>query len=88
VARAAEILLTADGVAGQAYNCCDRYVSEFEVATIAQELTGSRAKIDGGPTSPKHQIVTSKLEALGMRFGGQALLRQTIGQLIEAAKKS
>ena len=87
VAKAAEILLTAEGIAGEAYNCCDRYVSDYEVATIARELCDSHAAIEGGPTKPKHNIVTKKLEALGMRFGGEPLLRQTIGQLVEAARK-
>ena len=87
VAKAAEILLTAEGIAGEAYNCCDRYVSDYEVATITRELCGGRADIEGGLTQPKHNIVTKKLEALGMRFGGEALLRQTISQLVEAARK-
>jgi nucleoside-diphosphate-sugar epimerase len=88
VAKAVEILFTAGGVAGEAYSCCDRYVSDYEVATIARELSGSHAAIHGRPTKPKHQIVTRKLEALGMRFGSEPLLHQTIGQLVEAARKA
>ena len=41
VARAAALLLRAEAVAGEAYNCYDRYISEFEVAGLARELTGS-----------------------------------------------
>src|SRR5713101_7828966 len=43
VARAVQLLLTADATAitGRAFNCCDRYVAEQEVARIAKELTGS-----------------------------------------------
>jgi nucleoside-diphosphate-sugar epimerase len=85
VARAAAILLTAENVAGQSYNCYDRYISEFDVATIAKELSGSRGAIIGAPAAPKHQIVTTKLQALGMKFGGRPLLEQTIRQLIDAA---
>jgi len=84
VARAIEILLTADGVAGEVYNCYDRYVSEYEVAQIAKELSGSGSKIDGAPSSPKHEIVTEKLRRLGMQFGGRPLLTETIRQLVEA----
>jgi nucleoside-diphosphate-sugar epimerase len=88
VARATALLLGAPGIAGEAYNCCDRYISEFEVATIARELTSSKSTIFGAPAAPRHQIVTSKLQALGMRFGGVPLLRETVAALVEAARQS
>ena len=85
VAKAAGILLTADGIAGEAFNCYDRYISELDVATLAKELSGSTNEIIGEPTQPKHQIVTDKIRALGMQFGGDELLRQTIAELVEGA---
>ena len=85
VARATAMLLEADGVSGQAYNCYDRYVSEFEVATIAKQLSGSHSDITGKPSAPKHEIDTTKLRSLGMQFGGQPLLEQTIQALVDAA---
>ncbi len=84
VARAVEILLTADGIAGQAYACYDRYVSDHEVATIAQRLSGSRATILGAATAPKNEIVTDKIKALGMTFGGTPLLEETVRQILGA----
>jgi hypothetical protein len=83
-----EILLQApaDSIAGEAFACYDLYISDHEVAAIARELTGSRSEIRGAPSSPKHQIVTAKLQALGMRFGGRPLLEQTIRQIAEAAR--
>jgi nucleoside-diphosphate-sugar epimerase len=84
VARAVEILLTAEGIAGEAYNCCDRYISEFEVAEIAKQLSGSHAEIRGKASMPKHHIVTGKLQQLGMRFGDRPLLEQTIRQMLAA----
>jgi nucleoside-diphosphate-sugar epimerase len=86
VARAVELLLHADPkkVAGQAFNCCDRYVSEQEVAQIARELTGSHSEVADLNRGPKHQIETGKLRALGMTFGGEALLRQIVAELVEA----
>jgi nucleoside-diphosphate-sugar epimerase len=81
VARAAGLLLTAPQIAGEVYNCCDRYISLYEVATLAKKISGSRSQIHGRQTSPKHEIVTAKLRALGMEFGGTALLEQTIRQL-------
>jgi len=88
VAKAVNLLLKAlaEAIAGQAFNCCDRYVSEHEVATIARDLTG-RGRIEGEATTPKNQIATSKLEALGMRFGGRPLLEQTIQEILATVSK-
>ncbi|MDH3716634.1 MAG: SDR family oxidoreductase [Planctomycetota bacterium] len=86
VARAVQLLLNAEGIAGQAYNCYDRYVSQFEVATMARQLSGSDAQILGQETTPKHQIETGKIRALGMQFGGTELLERTIAQLVAAVR--
>ena len=88
VAKATGILLTADGIAGEAFNCYDRYISELDVATLAKELSGSTSEIIGEPMQPKHQIVTDKIRALGMQFGGDELLRQTIAELVEGAGRT
>ena len=77
VAKAVSILLTSDSIQGEVYNCCDRYISEYDVATIAKRLSGSRSAIDGQPMAPKHQIDTHKICALGMQFGGTQLLEKT-----------
>jgi nucleoside-diphosphate-sugar epimerase len=85
VAKAAGILLTADGIAGEAFNCYDCYVSEFDVANLAKELSGSASEIIGEPKQPKHQIATDKIRACGMQFGSDELLRRTVGELVEGA---
>ena len=82
VAKAVGILLTADGVAGQAYNCYDLYVAEQEVAAVAKQITGSMSEIKILNKGSKHQIDTSKLRALGMTFGGRALLEQTVREML------
>jgi len=82
VARAVEVLLQADGISGEAFNCYDKYISELEVATLAKQFTGSDAEIVGEPRSPQHQIETGKLRALGMEFGGAARLEQTIREML------
>ncbi len=87
VAKAVGVLLSAEGITGEAYNCYDRYVSEWDVATLAKQLSRSRSQILGQQTGPKHQIETAKVRALGMEFGGQELLRQTIQQLVHAARR-
>lgn len=86
VAKAAEILLTAHGVNGQCFNCYDRYVSEWDVANIAKQLSGSSSQISGGLIRPKHQIVTERLRKLGMQFGGDELLKSTIRDLVASVK--
>ncbi|MFQ5591367.1 MAG: NAD-dependent epimerase/dehydratase family protein [Phycisphaerae bacterium] len=82
VARAVGILLTAEGIAGQAYNCYDMYVAEQDVAAIAKRITGSSSNIEPLNKGPKYQIGTGKLRALGMDFGGKALLERTIAELL------
>lgn len=84
VARAVDVLLTADGIAGQAYNCYDRYVSLEQVAQIAARLSGQKVHVEQTHAGPKHQIDTSKIRALGMEFGGMPLLEQTVAQLLNA----
>ena len=83
VAQAAELLLTADGVAGEAYNCYDMYIADGFVAQIAKELTGSKSKIESLNKGAKHQIDTSKLRALGMSFSGRTLLEETIREMLK-----
>jgi len=90
VAKAVELLLSvpAAKITGEAFNCCDTYISELDVATTARELAGSRALINGNQPVPRHQINTDKLRGLGMAFGGKDLLRETIGQLVDAVKRA
>ncbi len=87
VARAVSLLLAADNTAGQAFNCYDRYVSQYEVATLAREISGSGASIIGQPRSPKHEIGTDKIRRVGMTFGGAPLLRETIAQMVATIAK-
>ncbi len=84
VAKAVEILLTADGVAGQMYNCYDMYVSAERVAGIAKVLTGSASTITSLNKGAKHRIETGKLRGLGMVFGRDDVLRQTVVELLQA----
>jgi nucleoside-diphosphate-sugar epimerase len=88
VARAAGVLLKADNAAitGEAFNCYDRYISEYDVATLAKQLSGSSCRISGEQTRPKYQIVTDKLRAVGMEFGGDALLEKTVRTLVDVAR--
>ena len=86
VARAVELLLRVDAklITGQSFNCYDLYVAEEQVARIAKKLTGSASTISDLNRGPKHQIDSSKIRKLGMTFGGEEFLRQTVDQLIKA----
>ena len=88
VAKAVSLLLEAAlaKVTGEAFACYDQYIADLEVATIAKELTGSHSAIQGAALTPKNEIVTDKLRALGMTFGGRPLLVETIKGLIAAVK--
>ena len=44
-------------------------------------------RIDGAATQPKNQIVTDKLRALGVEFGGEKLFEETIG-VVAACRKN
>jgi nucleoside-diphosphate-sugar epimerase len=90
VAKAVGILLTApaEKIAGETFNCYDMYISEFDVANLAKELAGTDAEVKGNQTTPKNQIQTTKLRGLGMEFGGPSLLRQTVEQLVNAARNA
>lgn len=85
VADSVDVLLHADSIAGEAYSCYDRYVSEFEVATLAKQISGSPAIIKGEISRPRHQIVSEKIRDLGMNFGGEQRLKETVADLVKAA---
>jgi nucleoside-diphosphate-sugar epimerase len=89
VARSVALLLRADpkAIAGQSYNCYDMYVAEEHVARLAKELTQSPSEITCSNLGPKHQIDMHKIRALGMTFGGEDLLRRTVGELVEAHRR-
>lgn len=89
VAKACEVLLKADedAIRGQAFNCYDQYVSEQEVARLAKEMSGSKSEIADLNRGPKHQIETKKIRELGMSFGGEDLLRETVQELVKAHQR-
>jgi nucleoside-diphosphate-sugar epimerase len=88
VAKGVDLLLNApaEKITGEAFNCYNMYISEWDVAQLAKEVSGSNATIHGWRTSPKHQIVTDKIRSLGMEFGGDQLLRRTVEQIVEAIR--
>lgn len=84
VAAAVALLLTTDQpIAGETYNCCERMISDHEVATIAKRLSGSNVVIKGHPKRAKHEMRSDKLRSLGFEFGGLPRLKQTIERLLD-----
>lgn len=87
VARAVSILLDSkpENIRGQSFNCYDQYISLEQVAAIAKEITGSPSQIPRRNPGPKNQIDTTKIENLGMAFGGEALLKDYVKKLVVAS---
>lgn len=85
VAKAIEVLLNApeSSVAGQSFNCYDRYIADQDVARLAARLSKSASPIATLNRGPKNQIDTAKIRSLGMSFGGEALLEKTVAELID-----
>lgn len=83
VARAIELLLDSDGIEGQTYSCCDRYISEFDVAKVAKEIASSTSLITGAQKRPKNEIDVTKIKGLGMEFGGADRLYETVESLVK-----
>lgn len=90
VAKGVELLLNvpAGQIAGQAFNCYDQYVSDWDVAQLAKQISSSTAPVNGQQTSPKNEIVNNKLCSLGMTFGGRPLLEATIRELVAAVRRA
>ncbi len=87
VARSIGILMQIRDDEGEVYCCYDQSVSDFEVLTIAKEVSGSKAEVAGQNKQAKHQIDTQKLTRAGMEFGGTDLLRGTIAELVGRVNK-
>ncbi|MDB4794432.1 hypothetical protein OAG51_03320, partial [Pirellulaceae bacterium] len=82
VAKSMGVLLERDEFQGEVFACYDRYISEYDVAHLAKEISGSDAKINGHSIRPKNQIDTEKIRGMGMVFGGNELLRKTVNEIV------
>jgi len=85
VAKAIRVLLAApaEKVAGEAFSCCDAFYSHRDVASLAKRVAASPADILGSQKSPKHQIETKKIRALGMKFSGMRTFERTVTDICE-----
>ncbi|MEM9367460.1 MAG: NAD(P)-dependent oxidoreductase [Planctomycetota bacterium] len=84
VARAVTHLLDTDSnIAGQTYNCCQRFVSFAEIAEIVSKVLGRAVKTSGQPKEVGNEMQTSRLKELGFQFSGDECLRQTIETIVQ-----
>jgi len=82
VVSAIELMLETDhSVAGNTYNLCSGFVSHHQVASIAKQFSGSEAELAGPPKKSKTPMRTDKIEALGMKFGDEAMLQNVVAGL-------
>lgn len=90
VAKATRLLLDAspDKIAGEVFSCCDRYISNLEVAMLAKQLAKSDSEVLGEPGHALHEIDTTKIRNLGMSFGGLPKLNSTLATMIDRIKES
>lgn len=88
LASAVWALLVCDGVAGQVFNCSDRYVTDREIAGMMQRYAGMRGPLPGEPEGPPLRVLDcSRLASLGVRFGGLARIEETAGRVLELARE-
>lgn len=88
VAAATAALLTApaDAVAGRAFNCSDLVVSHRQITATVQTLSGVRGPLPDEGTAPAGIMRCDGLQALGVRFGGEAQLKRTVAALVSAIR--
>ena len=63
-------------------------VSTRAIAEIVQGLSGAAGPRPDGSDPPAGMMACDGLRRLGVRFGGQTLLEQTIAELVAAVRLS
>ena len=90
VAAAVWILLTAPAavVSGRAFNCSDLTIDTRDVVAALSARLGICRELPPGASTPlRNAMCTAGLRDLGWQTGGEALLDETIGELVAAAKR-
>ncbi len=76
----------ADAVAGRAFNCSDIVVSTRDVVSLAQRIARVSGPVPEPAPPPAGVMACAGLAALGVRFGGEPLLEETVTQLVELVR--
>lgn len=89
LARAVALLLRAEGVAGNIFNCSDRYISDREIAVLMQRYAGITGPLPDEPPAPVLRVMRcDRLRALGATFGGLPLLEETVARVVDLARET
>lgn len=85
LARAVQLILEApaDQIAGHAFNVSDIMLDRRDLLALVQRITGSVHPLPNAADARRYNVAsTAKLEALGWRPGGMALLEKEIAGLL------
>ncbi len=69
-------------IAGQTFNCSDIVVSTRDLVEIVQRLAGVSGPLPDLPPAPRNRMECARLAELGLVFGGQPLLEETVRALV------
>lgn len=89
VAESVWRLLQADpeAIAGRAFNCSDLVVSTRDVVGLVQRIANVSGPLPEPAPLPTNVMASDGLAALGVRFGGPALVEETVAELVEEARR-
>ena len=88
VAKAVLALLAApaDRIGGRAFNLSDIVVSTRDIAALAHREAGAAGPLPDAPPFAGPAMDCAAIAALGVRFGGRALLEETVAELVAARR--
>ena len=69
-------------IAGQMFNCSDIVVSTRELVEIVHGVAGASGPFPDLPPPPRNRMDCARLAELGLVFGGQPLLEETVRALV------
>jgi UDP-glucose 4-epimerase len=76
-----------DAIAGRAFNCSDLVVSTRDVVGLVQRIANVSGPLPEPAPTPTNVMASHRLAALGVRFGGPALLEDTVAELVEEVRR-
>jgi nucleoside-diphosphate-sugar epimerase len=87
VARVVWALLSRPDAAFGVIHLSDLVVSTRDVVRLARKVSGVPGPLPDEPTSPPaNPLVCRRIDELGISFGGESLLEETVAELVRAAQ--
>ncbi len=85
LARLIWVLLNKHSIAGEVYNCSDLVVSDVDIVTLVQQMTGVSGPLpDVGRSISSGVMACQACEKINFTFGGMRLLEKSINELVTA----